>query len=121
MNVNLLGADSDIIFNFTGNNSLILQNNRTFVFNTGGNISNPGGSTRDITIGGAGTVVIANAKNVDLTTSVGRLGGSTNTGSFSIVNNNTGQFVVSGDVLINGGSGSVTNLISAGAGDLFVS
>ncbi|MDL5053080.1 filamentous hemagglutinin N-terminal domain-containing protein [Oscillatoria laete-virens NRMC-F 0139] len=62
MNVNLLGADSDIIFNFTGNNSLILQNNRTFVFNTGGNISNPGGSTRDITIGGAGTVVIANAK-----------------------------------------------------------
>lgn len=120
MGVNLLGTDSDIIFNFTGNNSLILQNNRTFVFNTGGNISNPGGSTRDITIGGVGTIFINNAKNVDLTTSVGRLGGSTNTGSFSIVNNTVGQFAIVGDVLIQGSGVYGTNTISAGQGDLFV-
>jgi|GEM_PF-2032418 len=120
MNVNLLGASSDVVFNFTGNNTLTLRNNKTMVFNTGGNISNPGGSTKDLTIGGVGTVIIQNAKNVAMTTALGRLGGSTNTGSFQLVNNTSGQFAVVGDVLIQGSGAYGTNIISAGQGDLFI-
>lgn len=109
------------------NDSITLADNKTLTINNTGDADGSNAGADVIIGGGSGTLSIASGGMIDLDTQIGILSGANANGNIDIANNSSLQVTGpvssaagNGDIILDAGTGTLTNTgtISAGAGNI---